>query len=279
MKIHKLGLFVNIQKTDGMGYIQKVQEACMEQGIQLFMLCGADGVPALSSMPPLDALLVLGGDGTILYAAHIMGHPVCPILSMNLGTLGFLTEFASDGIVDAIKRLAEGNYYVQRRILLSGRFETEKEGYTALNDIAVTRGSSPHVIEVNVFVDGEFAYRFAGDGALVASPTGSTAYSLSAGGPLVAPGLECFIVAPICPHTLSSRPMVVSSASTIRMEFSPRDHTSGMILSVDGIQGPKVNEKKALVLSKSEKQLSFIRFSEKDNFFERLHCKLSEWRV
>lgn len=281
MKIHKLGLFANPSKPEGMALIPDIKRECEDAGIELLAAEPVVGMqstlPLAKSFSDLDAVLMLGGDGTILHAVGAMGSELRPVLGMNLGTLGFLAEFAREELVQTVARLAKGAYRLERRMLLTARIEGETDRHTALNDVVITRGSYARVLDVDVYIDGVLASRFAGDGAIAASPTGSTAYSLSAGGPIVVPGLDCLVLAPICPHTLSGRTMVVSAEAKVRMVFRPRDHDGGMMLSVDGAQGPILREKTTLTVGKSDQQIEFIRFGEEDHFFERLRCKLSEW--
>lgn len=280
MKIHKLGLLLNPNKPEGWSLLHRVVNACAKAGILLYtveLIQELPSIPLIPSMSDLDALLIFGGDGTILYSVNLMGDHLCPVLGMNLGTLGFLAEFSQDELEDAVCRLSAGEYWLEKRMLLTASIQGETQSYTALNDIVITRGSYGRVLDVDVFIDGVQAVRFAGDGAVAASPTGSTAYSLSAGGPIVVPGLSCLLLAPICPHTLSSRTMVLPADAKIQMTFTPRDLDGGMMLSVDGAQGPILREKTILTVQKSDRQLSFIRFSHRDDFFKRLRLKLSEW--
>lgn len=281
MKIQKLGLFVNPSKLDTLSLIHSIIDACTRAGIALYTAEPIIGLtlalPLIPSYAEIDAALILGGDGTILHAVASMGKELRPVLGLHLGTLGFLSEIERSDLTETVTRLAKGAYKLEKRMLLSATIEEESKSYTALNDIVITRGSYARILDVDVYIDGVFASRFAGDGAIAASPTGSTAYSLSAGGPIVVPGLDCIVLAPICPHTLSSRTILVSSDAIVRMVFQSRDHDGGMMLSIDGAQGPILRNKTELIIQKSDQQLPFIRFGEEHHFFERLRCKLSEW--
>ena len=282
MKIHKLGVLLNPRKPDGLPLLRRLADACAEAGIVLYTLEPVPDfglLPCVPSIAEMDALLIFGGDGTILYAVNRMGDNLRPVLGVNIGTLGFLAELSKDDLEDAIERLSKGNYRLEKRMLLTAAVEGQNQTYTALNDVVVSRGSYARVLDVDVLIDGEHAIKFAGDGIIAATPTGSTAYSLSAGGPIVAPGLSCLLLAPICPHTLSSRTMVVSADASIAIILSPRDQDGGMTLSIDGAQGRILRRKTVLTIQKSEKQFPFIRFHHRDVFFERLRKKLSEWGV
>ena len=252
----------------------RAEEACAIHGIRL--LQESPEIPADALLREVDAVLVLGGDGTILRAIGCMQEHIRPVLGINLGTLGFLAECMPGELHQAIARLAANDFWLERRMLLHARLDGEDTVFTALNDVVVARGSFSRMVQADAYVDGALAARYSGDGAVIASPTGSTAYSLSAGGPIVAPSMDCFVVSPICPHTLSSRPMVVSANSRLRMELTPRGEDGGMLLAVDGEQCRILKEDTVLHIRRSERTLPFIRFGE-DRFFELLRNKLSKW--
>lgn len=170
--------------------------------------CGMEVVDPEASVP--DVVVVLGGDGTMLSAVH--RHSGVPLLGLNLGSLGYLASVEESGFEDAIAALSEGRYRISHRTALNVC------GVNALNDVVVSRGVSGHAIRLDFSVDGEHATRFVADGLVVATPTGSTAYSLAAGGPVLMPSSQSFVVTPVCPHALSSRPLVLKD--TVRMSVS-----------------------------------------------------------
>lgn len=171
--------------------------------------CAMDIVDAASSAVP-DVIVVLGGDGTMLSAVHC--YPGIPLLGLNLGSLGYLASVEEANFESAISALAEGRYKISHRTALKVR------GVNALNDVVVSRGVSGHAIRMDFRVDGEYATRFVADGLVVATPTGSTAYSLAAGGPVLMPASQSVVVTPVCPHALSSRPLVLKD--TVKMSIS-----------------------------------------------------------
>lgn len=282
MKIQTLGLFINPEKPEGRALVPEVTAACLKAGITLLaepavrVATAERAVSIDEMMREADAVLVLGGDGTILRAIGCMGEHLRPVLGINLGTLGFLAECMPSELDQAIGGLARGEYWLENRMLLHARLEGETTVYTALNDVVVTRGSFPRMIHADTYVDDALAARYEADGSIIASPTGSTAYSLSAGGPIVAPNMDCFVMAPICPHTMSSRPMVISAASRVRMALKPRGDDGGMLLTVDGAQCRILREAAVLHIRRSERKLSFVRFGE-DQFYTLLRNKLSKW--
>lgn len=278
MKIQTISLYVNQEKADALALVPSIEAACAQVGIQVVheVTGYGDTDEPVGDMHETDAVIVLGGDGTILRAIGRMGGRLRPVLGINVGTLGFLAECMPEQASEYIYRLAAEDYWLERRMLMEAWIEGETERYTALNDIVVARGSFSRMVEASVFADGALAARYAGDGAILATPTGSTAYSLSAGGPIVAPGMACFVLTPICPHTLSSRPMVISASAQVRMELVPRGDDGGMLLAVDGIQGRTLQAGTVLHVCRSERTLPFIRFGE-DRFFDLLRGKLSKW--
>lgn len=283
MKIQTLGLLLNPMKPEGQSLVPTVVSACAAAGLALvaepwLKLAPGDGRPhALQRViDESDALLVLGGDGTILRAVRYMTERTMPVLGVNIGTLGFLSECLPGDLRDAVARLAAGDFRLEPRMLLEARLQGDDTAFTALNDVVLTRGSFARTLQMDAYVDGALAARTVGDGVVVATPTGSTAYSLSAGGPVVAPGLSCFVVAPICPHTLSSRPLVVGASAAVRLELTPRGEDGGMLLSVDGMQSRFLHERTILNIRESERKLSFVRFGE-DRFYTLLRTKLSKW--
>lgn len=168
----------------------------------------------------VDLAVVVGGDGTLLNVArHLAPHRV-PLIGVNLGRLGFLADIRPNDMIDAIGHILDGDYQSESRLLLAA--EIVRQGKvvhtaSAFNDVIITKGELARLIEFETYLDDEFVNSTRGDGAIVASPTGSTAYALSAGGPILHPGMPALVLVPICPHTLSNRPIVVSSDSVIKM--------------------------------------------------------------
>lgn len=180
-------------------------------------------------------LVVLGGDGTILRTARLLGPAVKPIASINTGRLGFLTTGTEAEVDRLIATILSQSWRLTRRSVVEASFRSASgESFTegGLNEITVTRGSFSRMIRLEVRVDGEFLNRYSADGLIVSTPTGSTAYSLSAGGPIIAPDAGVFCLTPICPHALSNRPLVVSD--TVTIEIQPVEPIDELLLNVDG---------------------------------------------
>ena len=222
---------------------------------------GIDVVDAQSGNP--DIVVVLGGDGTMLSAVH--KYPGIPLLGLNLGSLGYLASVEEANFDDAIEAIAEGRYGISHRTALNVC------GVNALNDVVVSRGASGHAIRMDLSVDGKYATRFVADGLVVATPTGSTAYSMSAGGPIIDPSLDCFCLTPVCAHTLSARPMLLSADCTLEIEniCMREDNT---YLTVDGSANYKLLLGDTVRIRRSSVETRMIRFHE-SRFFSVLNSK------
>ena len=269
-QIERLGMLVHPEKPEAARLARRLTEICREKGPSLVPVDSRNA----SALADVDVVAVLGGDGTILRALRLMGEKMVPVLGVNLGTMGFLAECAPEALEEAVRRLAAGDYRLEERMLL----RVEREGgerALALNDVVVSRGACQRVLQADVTVDGQAAARFSGDGLVISSPTGSTAYSLSAGGPVVVPQLDCIVLAPVCPHTFSARPMVVSGESQIEAVLAPRGAGGRLMLSIDGGDGIAL-ERAVIRVRRAQERLPFVRFGE-NRFFSSLRWKLSLW--
>ncbi len=219
-------------------------------------------------------LLVLGGDGTLLSAARLAAPRGIPILPVNLGSLGFLTSFTREELYPALEETLGGRHAVSERVLLQVDFlrNGATHGmYLALNDAVINKGALARMIELELSIDETFVCRYRADGLIVATPTGSTAYSLSAGGPIVHPGVGAFVITPICPHTLSDRPLVVQDTS--RIEISFLGDTEAVFFTVDGQTGIEIHPGDRIRLTKAVPRLKLIQPPRK-SYFEILRSKL-----
>lgn len=173
-----------------------------------------------------DLVIVLGGDGTILSIARALAGYTVPLLGVNQGRLGFLTDVSQDRMFDTLAEVLDGEFEEEDRLLLDTSIVRQEKtifSACALNDVVVSKGASGRVIEFGVRIDGEFVYSQRSDGLVIATPTGSTAYALSAGGPILHPSLEAFVLVPICAHTLTARPIVVNSQAVVELELTHAD--------------------------------------------------------
>ncbi|TZE83439.1 NAD(+)/NADH kinase [Calorimonas adulescens] len=223
-----------------------------------------------------DFVVVLGGDGTLLSVARQCAPYGKPILGVNLGHLGFLTDVEYAEMYKALNKCIMDDYYIDERMMLEAvilKNGVEMESYTALNDIGITKGSFSRMIHLKTYVDDDYVDTYSADGLIISSPTGSTAYSLSAGGPICTPNIELLIITPICPHTLYSRSIIASPESTVRVTIL--DENQDIMLTVDGQQGYKLNLGDEVIVRKSQYDTKLIKTSGK-SFFNVLRTKLKE---
>ncbi|WP_435788818.1 NAD(+)/NADH kinase [Clostridium sp.] len=214
----------------------------------------------------LDIIIALGGDGTILGTSHNLNNFSIPILGVNIGNLGYLSSVELHEFENAMKSLFEDDYYVEDRMMLNCTFplKGETEVYTALNDIVVSKGTLARVVKHEIYIDDKFYTNFKGDGLIIATPTGSTAYSLSAGGPIIHPNLDVIAVTPICPLSLSMRTIILGSESKISITIKS-DYES-IFLTLDGQRAIKLNAYEQILVSVSNKKCRLVKFNDYDYF-------------
>lgn len=221
----------------------------------------------------VDLLIVLGGDGTMLSVARHAAATV-PILGVNLGELGFLTEVAEDEALELLEHVLAGRYETEQRMTLDAALERRGRTlrrYRALNDVVVSNGALARIVRLTLSVDGKPFTSYRADGVIVATPTGSTAYSLSVGGPIVEPSLASLLVSPISPHTLSNRPVVLRPDAVVRITI-PRGQQD-VVLTVDGQEGMPLMGGDAIVVRRGRQPISLVR-SPKRTHYDVLRSKL-----
>lgn len=226
----------------------------------------------------VDWVIAIGGDGTLLKTARLVGASGIPILGVNSGKLGFMMQTTPDDLNDALERVFEGRYSLDKRLVLQGRIGNGTSGdgagdevFSALNDIVIDKGSICRVIELGIYVNDEYVNDVMADGLIVSTPTGSTAYSLAAGGPILAPDMEAIVVSPICPHTLSNRAMVLAARDCIRVEVRA-DHPD-LLLTVDGQENVVIQPGSTVELCRADHTVHLIRFTDR-SFYDVLRTKL-----
>ena len=222
----------------------------------------------------VDCCIVLGGDGTMLQASHnVLGRDI-PILGVNLGTLGYLAEVEKSGIDDALMRLLNEHYVIENRMMLSGVMRDDVRD-EALNDIVIARKESLQVISFNIYVNGMFLNNYHADGMIISTPTGSTGYNMSAGGPIVEPGAQMILLTPICPHTLTTRSIVLSADDTVTVEIAAGrdDAVLRAEASFDGRNGIEMKTGDRIEVTRSRQTTQILKLS-RISFLEVLHRKL-----
>ena len=219
-------------------------------------------------------LLVLGGDGTLLAAARVAAERGIPILPINMGSLGFLTSFTLAELYPALEETLAGRSSMSERVMLHVDLErggTVIEHQHVLNDAVVNKSALARMIELELFIDKDFVCRYRADGLVISTPTGSTAYSLSAGGPIVHPSVEAFVITPICPHTLTDRPVVVRDSSCIDIKLA--ESAESVFLTLDGQKGIPMQAEDRVRITRAPKCLKLIQ-PPKKSYFEILRSKL-----
>ncbi len=222
----------------------------------------------------VDLLIVLGGDGTLLATARLMGDQKVPILPVNLGGLGFLTSVTLAELYPILEQILEGKNRISERVLLQVeviRAGKAVEGHRALNDAVLNKGAVARMIDLDLHIDGGYVCSYKADGLIISTPTGSTAYSLAAGGPIIYPAVEAFVITPICPHTLTNRPVVIPDNARVEIGFSAGEEP--VYLTLDGQVGVELRPGDRIAVSKAPNKLRLVRPAKK-TYFEILRSKL-----
>ena len=222
----------------------------------------------------VEMVIVLGGDGTLLSVARLVGAHDVPILGVNLGGLGFLTEITLEELDRVLERVFQGDFVTDERVLLNAaviRREEKMAEFTVLNDAVINKGALARIIDLETTINGEYLTTFKSDGLIISTPTGSTAYNLSAGGPIVYPSLHCIIITPICPHTLTNRPIVIPDDVEIRAILKTKQQE--VLLTLDGQQGFVLEFEDVVEVRKAEGRILLIK-SPYRHYFEVLREKL-----
>jgi NAD+ kinase len=222
----------------------------------------------------VEMILVLGGDGTLISVARLVGEAGPPILGVNLGSLGFLTEITLDEIYPTLERILSGDYRVEERTMLETsllRENREAARHLVLNDVVINKGALARMIQMETTVNGVYLNSFRADGLIISSPTGSTAYSLSAGGPIVSPAVKAIIISPICPHTLTLRPIVLPDDVTVEVTLLTENEDA--MVTLDGQVGQPLRYRDVIVIRKARGSIRLILSPDKD-YYQVLRQKL-----
>jgi len=279
----KIGIFVKRDRLDFARQLRDIVTWLFRRGSEVvvdervatdFQLSPVTASSAAEIPRAVDIIIVFGGDGTLLSVARLVGNARVPILGVNLGTLGFLTVVTLDELYPAFETILAGRHRLDRRNMLKA--EVRQNGsatptvFHALNDVVVNKGALGRMISLDLWINGDFTSSFRADGMIVSTPTGSTAYSLSAGGPIVYPALDAVTLTPICPHTLTHRPLVIPAKGKIGIVLRSGEDVT---LTIDGQVGVSLQTGAEVICTESEFQVDLIQPTER-NFFEVLHEKL-----
>ena len=284
IKPKNFGLWGNTDKSVFWQILPKIIDWADSNKIQIYITekiqtsveFNANSIPVINSnekISEMDFMLVLGGDGTFLSCARAVEHHDTPILGIHLGDLGFLAKVTLDDIFQRLDQVAKGDYLIEKRSMVKAVLKktgSEKVLY-GLNDFVVTSGESHRLLISEVFVNGRRVSEYRSDGLIVATPTGSTAYSLSSGGPIIAPDVDSFVITPISAHSLNSRPLVVSNKSSIEIKFS--NYNQDIIFITDGQLHEILRPNDVALISNSNFQIGLIDFDDTD-YFNTLRIKM-----
>lgn len=271
-----IALFPNEKKTHSFELAIQIREFLEHQGIRVTAedeKAVAIGATPLSqiNMKEIQFLISMGGDGTLLRISHQYGALNIPICGINLGQLGFMADIPADDIFPSLLDLLNGQYTIDDRLVLETSKEKTPPLY-AVNDIVLHRAKNYSLIELAIHVDGTYVNTFVADGVIIATPTGSTAYSLSAGGPILSPNMEAIVITPICPHTISNRPIVLDANRKIEIEYlSTYDPID---VRADGLNAHSMKSKEKLMIQRSKRVFKLINLH-RHEYFSTLRKKLS----
>jgi NAD+ kinase len=277
-RVIRLGVIGHRGYDDLFPLLEALQAAAPALGVVLVLEEAlqplAPHLPTLDNMGAIDALMTLGGDGTLLRGARALAGREIPILGVNLGRLGFLTACGREDLEDALRRFVAGDYVSDARMALEATLTNDGEPsatWYALNDVVVRQGGKARVMRLHLEVNGEEIASFAADGVVIATPTGSTAYSLSAGGPVVDPSLESIVLTPISAHSLSIRPLVLPPAAEVCLHVEDDDRDQ--LVTIDGQIGTTFDSRQRLTVRRARRVVLLVRFPEM-TFFDRMRRKL-----
>lgn len=276
-------LFVFAKRAENIKETEKVIDALLAYSCTIFIdISGIENTIYIENpedkMGEIDFIAVLGGDGSLLGVARKYAKYDKPILGINFGRLGYLVELEKSNL-DSLSSLFDGNYRIEERIMIDATVLRNGETVflgTALNDAVVTKGALSRMVHLSVFTGFQEINQYHADGVVVATPTGSTAYSMSAGGSAVSPELEVFLITPICPHSLTCKPIIVSDRQSVKIKADFADNQE-VYLTLDGQEGVRLSKGDIVEITKSVKTTKLIRMTER-NFFNILKQKLEQNR-
>ncbi|MGM9978050.1 MAG: NAD(+)/NADH kinase [Clostridium sp.] len=269
----RIGIAINPSKDNENKILNMVKDKFNEKfDLEEIIVFNSYETKNLNLHKSLDLIVVLGGDGTLLNVAREMSKKAykIPIFGINIGNLGFLSSIDISEIDKALDKLKNKEYSLEKRMLLNCNQEN-KEPLIALNDVVVARGTLSRIVKFEIFIDGKSYSTFKGDGLIISTPTGSTAYSFSAGGPFVYPNLDLMVLTPICPHTKSMQPMIISGESTV--EIIPENGEEEIYLTVDGQKATRINQREHIKVCRAEKHVQVLLFDDYD-YFKVLRTKI-----
>ncbi len=284
-EIKRIGIVLKPHQPDALKTICELVTWLDERGIELVggpelereriehqTGCAISEVPQQEIAASADLMLVLGGDGTMIATARLLGDREVPVLGVNYGGLGYLAEFRIEELYHALESILSGNFRLDKRVMLDvERLDSSTSRHRVLNDVVINKSALARIIEIETYLNQRFVNSFRADGLIISTPTGSTAYNLSAGGPVIFPSMNAVVITPICPFTLSNRPIVVPDDATI--ELILKTDKEDVALTLDGQVGFPLNVDDRVIIRKSSVTFNLVQPSNR-NYFDVLRDKL-----
>jgi NAD+ kinase len=287
LQVRCVGVLVKPNQPEALQTICRLVEWCAGHGIRVAggprlrrdeieaeTGCTVEALAHEELVKAADLIVVLGGDGTIIGAARLLGDRETPVLGVNFGTLGYLADFTVEDMIPALELALAGDYTIDRRLMLAATVERNGERLLhdrVLNDVVISKSALARIIDIETLIDRKFVNRFRADGLIISTPTGSTAYNLSAGGPVIYPSMSAVVITPICPHTLSNRPLVVPDDAEFELVLqTPREEVA---LTLDGQVGMPLEYGDRITVRKSRTGFNLIQAHTR-NYFDVLRNKL-----
>ena len=280
-------IIANTTKKEAVSFVPVVAGYIASKGKKAFILeqdkdtvcCPDVCTIGREQLPQMDIAVVLGGDGTVLRAISILKHHETPVFGINFGHIGYLTQCDPDMYMECLDRIINGDFEIQNRIMIKADLQSgdKKYGVTGINEIVLHRGQSAHALHINVYVNGNLIEKLSSDGVIVATPTGSTAYNMSAGGPVVIPTASNFVITPVCAYSMSDCSVVTSGDDVVTIQLEPGapcDEGKCATLSADSISSFDFNFGDTVTIYKSKYKLKLVKFND-DSFYQTLKHKLS----
>lgn len=281
-KIETVGIVVKPGQADALKTARELAEWLGSRGLKVAgePHCPAEAIDQSDSLAGAelcsssDLIVVLGGDGTMISTARLVGDSEALVLGINYGSLGYLTDFRIEEMYEALEAIFAGNYEIDRRVMLRAehwRNESKQAEGRVLNDVVINKAALARIIEIEVKLNGHFVNAFRADGLIVSTPTGSTAYNLSAGGPIVYPSMNALVLTPICPFSLTNRPIVIPDTANVELEL--KNENEGVVLTLDGQIGYALSSGDTVRIRKSSTTFNLVQPPNR-NYFDVLRNKL-----
>jgi len=276
----RIGIICKLSRKEPRDILQRLLPWLHQKGCDVFVdsetasLMGIKGYERAEIPSLVEVVLVLGGDGTMLSVNRLVAGKGIPVLGINLGSLGFLTEVSRENIYLAIEKMLSGGCAVEERLMLKAKIVRGSEtiaDYLVLNDVVITKGALARIIDLETFIDETYVTTFKADGLIISTPTGSTAYSLSAGGPILYPTLESIVLTPICSHTLTNRPIVLPDQVSIEIRL--KSISEDVFLTLDGQTGCSLKPDDVIEICKAEHKAKLLVHGDR-GYFDVLRTKL-----